>query len=73
MTLIIPKISFADRVLKRLGKKRGVILPPADQEKLGAYTYSTVKKEFFFKALFRPMNKSLPEGMVDINDLISKS
>lgn len=72
MTVKIPEPNFADKFLKILGKKRGVIIPSAEYEKFGPYSYAVAKKENFLKALFRPANHLLPNGMVDIHTLISQ-
>jgi hypothetical protein len=72
MTIKMTEPTFADKALKILGKKRGVILPSGEYEKLGPYTYSVGKKESFLKALFRPSNEPLPNGMVDIHTFISQ-
>lgn len=72
MTIKIPEPGFADKVLRILGKKRGVIIPSDEYEKFGPYSYAVAKKEYFLKALFRPANQSLPNGMVDIFTLISQ-
>ena len=69
MTIKLSEYSLADKVFKIIGKKRGVIIPSDEYGKFGPYSYFVAKKESFFKALFRPANKSLPNGMVDINDL----
>lgn len=68
MTIKIPEPSLADKVIKILGKKRGVIIPSGEYEKFGAYSYTVAKKESFLKALFRSTNESLPNSMVDIHD-----
>ncbi len=68
MTIKIPEPSLADKVLKILGKKRGVIIPSEELEKFGPYSYSTAKKESFLKSFFRSANESLLKGMVDIHD-----
>ena len=67
----MPKAGFADKILRLMGKKRGVILPSGVYEKFGPYTYSVAKKENFFIALIRPVNESLPNGMVDIHSFFS--
>ena len=75
MTILIPKKNIFDRLLKMLGKKRGVNIESAfvQQRKFTSkYGYSPggiflVRKESFFKALLRSKNKHLPEGMRDIN------
>lgn len=70
MTVKIPSPSFADKVLNALGKKRDVIIPSDSYEKFGQSSHSVVKKENFIKALFRPSNQALPNGMVDIHSFI---
>jgi len=71
MTIKIPKVGLADKILRLIGKKRGIILPSGVYEKFGPYTYSVAQKEFFLKALFRPINEPLPNGMVDIQTFVS--
>jgi len=73
MTTIIPKPGLADKILKLMGKKRGIIMPSSEYEKFGPYTYSIGKRESFFKALLRPANEPLPNGLVDIQTFISKN
>lgn len=72
MTIRTPKLSLADKFLKMLGKKRGLILP-SDQhkKKFGPYATITMGKENFFRALLRPGNEPLPDGMIDIFSIIS--
>ena len=72
MTIKLPEPGFADKVLKSLGKKRGVIIPSDQYDKFAPYSYAIAQKESFLKALFRPANKSLPNGMVDVYTLISQ-
>ena len=62
MTVIPPKLTIGDRILKLLGKKRGMII----QKNLHPYDYAIAGKESFFKALFRGKNEDLPNGMIDI-------
>ena len=62
MTIKIPELTVADRILKALGKKRGVRVPRSAEP----YSYSRLKKESFWKALLRPAGKDLPPGYVDI-------
>ena len=71
MTIKIPKANLADKILRSMGKKRGIILPSGVYEKFGPYTYSVAKKENFFIALLRPANEPLPNGMVDIHTFVS--
>jgi hypothetical protein len=67
MTIKIPEKTIGDKVLKALGKKRGVHVPSGGYKEYGPYAYSTAKKESFLKALLRPKDEPLPEGMVDID------
>jgi len=71
MTIKIPELTFADKALKIIGKKRGVIIPSAEYEKIGSYSYTIAKKENFIKAFLRPTNDPLPNGMIDIYTFIS--
>ena len=66
MTIRLPDPNIIDRFLKLIGKKRGVIFPTEAYEKFGPYVYANAYKESFWKALFRPRNQSLPEGLVDV-------
>ena len=67
MTIKMPEKTICDWILKALGKKRGVHIPTGTYEKYGPYAYSTATKENFFRALLRPKDADLPEGMVDID------
>lgn len=69
MTIRMPEKTFGDRILKALGKKRGVRIPTGTYEKYGPYAYSTATKENFFRALLRPKDVPLPEGIVDLDSL----
>jgi len=66
MTIRLPKFSFGDRILKTLGKKRGLRLPAEAHEKFGPYVSALAQKESFWKALFRSKNADLPDGYVDL-------
>ena len=66
MTVIPPKLTTTDRLLRAMGKKRGVVVPGDGKP----YTYYQLQKESFFKALFRPAGKNLPPGYTDIFDLM---
>jgi hypothetical protein len=67
MTIKIPKKSIADKLLKLLGKKRGVYIPAEGYKEFGPYIYSSAKKESFWRALLRPKSAELPKGMIDID------
>lgn len=66
MTIIMPQLSWADKLLRILGKKRGVIIISEKDNKFGEYSTRIASKESFFKALFRPRDEALPDGMIDI-------
>ncbi|MEE8431311.1 MAG: hypothetical protein V3S16_08685 [Candidatus Desulfatibia sp.] len=66
MTIKLPKENIFDRILKVMGKKRGYKIPWEAYEKLGPYVYAIAEKESFWKALFRPKNKELPEGYLNM-------
>jgi hypothetical protein len=73
MTIKLPEHSFGDRVLRTLGKKRGVIIPKEPYEKHGPYAHAMARKESYWKALFRPKGAPLPEGVVDLDEVIETS
>jgi len=62
----MPEPSFADKVIKFLGKKRGIIIPNKAIEKFGHHVYVKAYKESFWKSLLRPGYQELPEDMVDL-------
>jgi hypothetical protein len=66
MTIKIPPMSVADRILRNLGKRRALIFPVGAYEKFGPYVIARAKKEHFLKALLRPKSKQLPPGSVDL-------
>jgi hypothetical protein len=66
MTIVIPRPGLMDKLLKLLGKKRGVTVQGETMDLFGAQTYFTPKKESALKAVLRPSNRSLPAGMADI-------
>jgi hypothetical protein len=66
MTIRIPEKTIGDKLLKTLGKKRGIHIPTEDYRQFGPYVYSTARKESFLRALLRPKDRPLPEGMIDI-------
>ena len=69
MTIRIPETNFADKILKFLGKRRGVKFPSEAYEKFGHYVSAKARKENFFKAFFRTKHKKLPEDMIDLYSL----
>ena len=65
MTIRNPDPTIGDKILKFLGKKRGIILPVNSYEKFGPYAYAKAIKENFWTALFRSKNAPLPENLID--------
>ena len=66
MTIKLPQPSMGDKILKLLGKKRGVKVPSEVYEKFGPYVYVMAQKESFWKALLRSADEELPEEMIDV-------
>ena len=66
MTIKLPQPSIGDKILKLLGKKRGVKVPSEVYEKFGPYVYAVAQKESFWKALLRSADEELPEDMIDV-------
>jgi len=66
MTILLPRPNIFDRLLRALGKKRGVFLPGQDAEAFGQYAYSTGQKESFARSLLRSGKTPLPDGLIDI-------
>ncbi len=59
MTIRVPPENLLDKVLKLLGKERRVIMPEEAgkiYEDKGPYVQIRVKREGFFRALFRKKN-----------------
>ena len=70
MTIKRPKANIFDKFLKYFGKRRGVKLPIKAYEKYGQYVYAKAIKESFWKALLRSKDTELPEGYMDLYDMI---
>jgi hypothetical protein len=66
MTIVIPKPGFVDKLLRLLGKQRGVTLQRETPDASGTQIYFVPKKESALKAILRPNTKALPAGMADI-------
>jgi len=62
----MPELNIFDKILKSLGKKRGVRYPVEAYEKFGQSVYIKATKESFWKALFRSKNQEFPEGDIDL-------
>jgi len=69
MTLRIPDPSIGDKILKLLGKKRGLIIPKEIPGKPGVSTYAHARKENFWKAFSRPKHSKLPDDVIDYEDV----
>ena len=66
MTIRDPEISITDKLLKLLGKKRGIKIPYEAYEKFGPYISIKAQKENFWKALFRSRDQNLPKDIIDL-------
>jgi len=66
MTIVIPKPDIVDRLLRLLGKKRGVTLRGEATHPNSIQFYYTPKKESSLTALLRPSGRALPDGMIDV-------
>jgi len=64
MTIRLPKVTFADRLLASIGKRRAVRIPFEVYDRLGPYAYAQAEKEPFWRALIRPKNQNPPDGWV---------
>ncbi|MCD4742894.1 MAG: hypothetical protein K8R67_10515 [Desulfobacteraceae bacterium] len=59
MTIKTPPDNILDKILKIIGKERRIIIPEdigQIEEKFGPHVTTKVKKESFWKALFRDRN-----------------
>jgi hypothetical protein len=72
MTIKMPRPTTGDKILKFLGKKRGVILPVESYENYGPYASSKAIKESFWKVFFRSKNSPLPENVIDLDSLMNE-
>ena len=66
MTIRMPDLNIFDKILKSIGKKRGVRYPVDAYEKFGQSVYIKATKENFWKALFRSKDTELPEGYINL-------
>lgn len=69
MTIRMPQASLLDRLLKLIGKKRGVRFPDGAMEQFGQHVYAKAVKENFWNALLRPSGQPLPEGYIDLFEI----
>jgi hypothetical protein len=68
MTIRLPKPDAFDRILRFMGKKRAVYIPPNVDKEFGPYSIIVAKKEFFIKALISSKDRILPKGWVYLDD-----
>ena len=71
MTIRMPNEDLPDKILKALGKKRGVKIPAGvfkkfDPQKVDVYEIA--QKESFWKALLRSKDEELPEDFFNLFD-----
>lgn len=66
MTIVIPNPDIVDRVLRILGKRRGVAVHGETTDPKSTQSYYAPKKESPLRALLRPSGRALPEGMIDV-------
>jgi hypothetical protein len=66
MTIVIPKPNLIDRLLRILGKRRGVALRVEGIDPNGTQSYYAPKKESVLRALLRPSGRCLSDQMIDI-------
>lgn len=69
MTIRLPKPDVFDDILRLLGKRRAVYIPPNVDKEFGPYSIIVGKKESFIKALISSKNRILPEGWVYLENL----
>ena len=66
MTIVIPKPDLFDRLLRILGKTRGVAVHGETTDPNSTQSYVAPKKESPLRALLRASDTPLPDGMIDI-------
>jgi len=69
MTIRLPKPDVFDDILRLLGKRRAVHIPPNVDKKFGPYSTIIAKKESFIKVLISSKDRVLPNGWVYLEDL----
>ena len=69
MTIRLPKPNLFDDILRLLGKKRAVYIPPNVDKDFDPYSIIVAKEESFFKALISSTNRVLPNGWVYLEGL----
>jgi len=66
MPVYVPAPNIFDKFLKRIGKTRGVIIPPDAHEYHGKEKHIDCKKENLLISVGRPRHQDLPEDRADI-------
>lgn len=61
MTLMVEPVSWPDRLLAKLGKKRAVFIPEGMNQ---PYGYYVARRESLLRALLRPKGRPLAKGWV---------
>ena len=69
MTIRLPKPDVFDDILRLLGKRRAVYIPPNVDKEFGPYSTIIAKKESFIKALISSKDRVLSNGWVYLEDL----
>ena len=69
MTIRLPKPDVFDDILRLLGKRRAVYIPPNVDKKFGPYSIIVAKKESFIKALISSNERKLPNGWVFLDSV----
>ena len=69
MTIRIPKPDIFDDILRLLGKRRAVYIPPKADEEFGRYSIVVAKKESFIKALISSKDRILSGGWVYLDNM----
>ena len=67
----MPTENIADRILKALGKKRGVKIPAEAFKGIDPRVvdvYAIAQKESFWKSLLRSKDEELPDDLFDLYD-----
>jgi hypothetical protein len=72
MSIHISPPTLADRILRVMGKRRGIVIPTEIHKKFGPYVHSTAVRESFWKALLRPKDAPLPKGVIDWEEFIKE-
>ena len=63
MTIEITEPDWTDRLLRRMGKRRAILIPDGEA-RFGPFVYARARKEPFLSALLRPRNAPPPAGWI---------